>query len=139
MSRETEAPKRLKTRWQHLALVCRDCQGRRNGPDDLKAKRVARRLREQLEAAEVPARVLLVRCVGLCPRGAMIVALPDREGRQGVWALRSIEQLRQIDGAAPRHAATAPCEAPGLPQCAPPDADAPDAGSGPAAPKPRRA
>lgn len=73
-------PRRLKTRWQHVALVCRACAKRGNGPDKLKPKRVARALRDACDASGRATKVMLTPCLGLCPKGAMVVVVPGAEG-----------------------------------------------------------
>lgn len=61
--------------WSTLLLVCKDCGKRSNGPAKLGTKAVASEVKRLMKPERGGPKVRVVRssCLGLCPRGALVL------------------------------------------------------------------
>ena len=91
MTTETdrEPPARLRSRLQHIALVCGACEKRSKGPKPGTTKRVTKALRSASRSAGVgKVRIVVTSCLGACPKKAVTVAAPGPAGDVVMLACR---------------------------------------------------
>lgn len=62
-------------RFGGVALVCRECEKRGDGPTGLKSAPVRKRFKYELHRAPVRLRILQCSCMRLCPKKAIAAAL----------------------------------------------------------------
>lgn len=84
-----------KPSWETAVLVCKDCGKRSSGPDDLKVKGVASALKGSLRKIRPRPRCVLTSCLGLCPKGAIAVALAGGDKPARIAAIRSLAEAEQ--------------------------------------------
>lgn len=74
------------TRFQAVVLVCRQCEGRKDGPEHLDSRQARKDLKHALRDQRPKARVVESSCLGTCPKKALMVA-----GMRSGQALRGVE------------------------------------------------
>ncbi len=60
--------------FQAVVLVCRECEGRKNGPEHLDSRQVRKGLKHALRDQKPRARIVESSCLGTCPKKALMVA-----------------------------------------------------------------
>lgn len=80
-------------RWDTAILVCRACGKRSNGPKGMKPKALVSAIRHDAKALRPRPRVVLTGCLGLCPKGAVAVALVGASSPSRLIAVRSVAQM----------------------------------------------
>ncbi len=88
-----EAPTLERMRWDTAILVCRACGKRSNGPKGMKPKALVSIIRRDAKAVQPRPRVLLTGCLGLCPKGAVAVAVVSASLPPRLIAVRSAAQM----------------------------------------------
>ncbi|CAN5918218.1 hypothetical protein BH11PSE8_BH11PSE8_29220 [soil metagenome] len=84
--------------WEAAVLVCNTCKKRSNGPRGFKAKAVVQEARRALRDMKPRPRIVLTSCLGLCPKGALAVAVAGGGGETQICAIAS---LAQVEAAVP--------------------------------------
>ena len=90
------APSIEPARWQAVAFVCGRCERRKGAPSSLDAKRAAKRLREGFREARLRSRIVGTGCMGLCPRGAIAVAVSVGGGPLAVIELKKKREVQAV-------------------------------------------
>ncbi len=93
------APRTETPKWDGVILICKQCRKRKNGPDDIKSKSLVKIARHHLKEQRPRPRVLSTGCLGVCPKGAVVVAGVGRG--VAAWTL-SVATLEEFDEAMPR-------------------------------------
>jgi hypothetical protein len=81
--------------WHSLLLVCKDCQWRKDGPKDLKAKALAKKIKHHVKDSAPRARIVLTTCLKLCPKKAISVAFVSPPAEPRIAAIKSGNQLKK--------------------------------------------
>jgi hypothetical protein len=81
-------------KWNTLFVVCKDCRKRKNVPDGLKAKALVRTIKHQPRDGRPKSRAVVSACLGLCPDGAVAIAIA---GREQAFELVAVESERQLE------------------------------------------
>lgn len=85
-----------KPSWEAAVLVCKDCGKRSSGPRELKIKVVVSELKRSLRKARPRPRCVLTSCLGLCPKGAVAVALAGGDKPARITAIRSLDEAEAV-------------------------------------------
>lgn len=93
-----------KSSWEAAVLVCKDCGKRSSGPRDLKVKAVASELKRSLRKVRPRPRCVLTTCLGLCPKGAVAVAVAGGDKPAHIAEIRSLEEAEAVGEAIARRA-----------------------------------
>lgn len=81
--------------WRAVVLVCKACGKRSSGPKKIKTKNAVAAARRIARSLEPRPRVLTTSCLGLCPKGALAVAMVG--GAPGRARMARIESLKEME------------------------------------------
>lgn len=81
--------------WQSALLVCNACRKRGSGPRGVKTKAVVGEAKRLLRASRPRARVVTTTCLGLCPKGAVAVAMVDAQ--RGATRIVAVDTLKSLN------------------------------------------
>ncbi len=79
--------------WDTVVLACRACRKRRRGPDALSGRLAVREARAAVRDLRPRPRVASTGCLGLCPDGAIAIAVAGA-GRPALWT--STDRAAQV-------------------------------------------
>ncbi len=96
-SENDEAVRAEAPSWQSALLVCKACGKRSSGPRRVKTKAVASEVKRLMRASRPRARVVMTSCLGLCPKGAVAVAMVGaKPGGARIIAVDTLKTLQKL-------------------------------------------
>lgn len=79
-----------------IVLVCKSCRKRSNGARKLKAGELVHAIKRGLPQTAPRPRVVATTCLGLCPKGAIAVAVTGRQATSQMAAVRRRAQIPML-------------------------------------------